>query len=73
MRTKEATEREYLDKFPGMEERIAEAHATLALSYEELLEDYRSRYPNTPEEALESYIENDIALAESEINTALLP
>lgn len=72
MRTKEVVKREYLEKFPDMEERIAEAHATLALSYEELLEDYRSRYPNTPEEALESYIETDIALAESEVDTTLL-
>ena len=73
MRTKEAVKREYLEKFPGMEERIAEAHATLALSYEELLADLRGRYPNTPEEALESYLESEITLAESEINTALLP
>lgn len=72
MKTKEAVKREYLEKFPGMEERIAEAHATLALSYEELLEDLKGRYPNTPEDALERYINDDIALAESEINTALL-
>jgi hypothetical protein len=73
MRTKEVMKREYLDKFPDMEERIAEAHAILALSFEELLADYKSKYPDTPEEALESYIETDIALAESEINTSLLP
>jgi hypothetical protein len=73
MRTKEAIKREYLAKFPGMEERVAEAHAILSLSYEELMEDYRSRYPDTPKETLESYIEADIALAENEIDTALLP
>lgn len=73
MKTKETVKREYLEKFPGMEERIAEAHATLALSYEELMADLRGRYPDTPEEALKSYLETEIALANNEIDNALLP
>ena len=73
MKTKEALKREYLEKFPGIEERIAEAHATLALSYEELMADLRGRYPNTPEEARESYLETEITLAESERDNALFP